>query len=446
MDNHPTTAMANAVRAAMKTTIEAPAHASRHGCASSASPSSSDHASSGAASVEGGSTVVASLSAAAVGGWSSVLSSSLLEVIVRSPALPRCALVGLQCAPGADRISRGKQFHSSRWDYDYTGGTPRGGLDKLRDKRVAVVGTGSTGVQIVPMVARNAQHLYVVQRTPPIIDSRDNAPIEPGWADRQESGWQRRRMENFDAILAGIAQDTNMVADQWAAIWGRDVELGPTDSPEAITAKFEELDFAQMERVRARVDELVDDPITAEALKPYYSRFCKRPTFNDEYLPTFNRPNVTLINTDGRGLDRITETGIVFDGREYPVDCIVYATGFEFAVATTRSGGFEMYSPGGQALSDHRAEGVRSLHGISVHGFPNMFIIGGLHQAGISINAPLIFGGQARHASQVIKHALDRGATMVEVRSEAQQLWGRGDRREVTVQPRGHAQLHAWGV
>jgi cyclohexanone monooxygenase len=325
---------------------------------------------------------------------------------------------------GADRISRGKQFHSSRWDYDYTGGTPRGGLDKLRDKRVAVVGTGSTGVQIVPMVARNAQHLYVVQRTPPIIDSRDNAPIEPGWADRQESGWQRRRMENFDAILAGIAQDTNMVADQWAAIWGRDVELGPTDSPEAITAKFEELDFAQMERVRARVDELVDDPITAEALKPYYSRFCKRPTFNDEYLPTFNRPNVTLINTDGRGLDRITETGIVFDGREYPVDCIVYATGVEFAVATTRSGGFEMYSPGGQALSDHRAEGVRSLHGISVHGFPNMFIIGGLHQAGISINAPLIFGGQARHASQVIKHALDRGATMVEVRSEAQQLWG----------------------
>jgi cation diffusion facilitator CzcD-associated flavoprotein CzcO len=139
---------------------------------------------------------------------------------------------------GADRISRGKQFHSSRWDYDYTGGTPRGGLDKLRDKRVAVVGTGSTGVQIVPMVARNAQHLYVVQRTPPIIDSRDNAPIEPGWADRQESGWQRRRMENFAAILAGIAQDTNMVADQWAAIWGRDVELGPTDSPEAITAKF----------------------------------------------------------------------------------------------------------------------------------------------------------------------------------------------------------------
>ena len=340
-------------------------------------------------------------------------------IVLGSGPLHRPKLPGI---PGIQGF-RGRQFHSSRWDYDYTGGGPRGGLDKLRDKRIAVVGTGSTGVQIVPVVARDAQHLYVVQRTPSIIDSRDNAPIEPGWTDRQERGWQRRRMENFDAILAGIAQDTNMVADQWAAIWGRDIHVGPTDSPEAVAAMLEEMDFAQMERIRARVDELVDDPVTAEALKPYYSRFCKRPTFNDEYLQTFNRPNVTLIHTDGRGLDRITETGIVFDGQEYPVDCIVYATGFEFAVATTRSGGFEVYSPSGQALSDHRAEGVRSLHGMCVHGFPNMFIIGGLHQAGLSINAPLIFGGQAHHASQVIKAALDRGATNVEVRGQAQQRW-----------------------
>jgi cation diffusion facilitator CzcD-associated flavoprotein CzcO len=341
-------------------------------------------------------------------------------IVLGSGPLHRPKLPGI---PGLQEF-KGRQFHSSRWDYEYTGGGPRGGLDKLRDKRVAVVGTGSTGVQIVPFVARDAQHLYVVQRTPSIIDSRDDGPIEPGWTDRQERGWQSRRMENFDAILAGIAQDTNMVADQWAAIWGRDVQVGPTDSPEDVMAMFEELDLAQMERIRARVDELVDDPATAEALKPYYSRFCKRPTFNDGYLQTFNRPNVTLIDTDGRGLDRITETGIVFDDREYPVDCIVYATGFEFAVATTRSGGFEVYSPSGQQLSDHRAEGVRSLHGISVHGFPNMFIIGGLHQAGVSINIPLVFGGQARHVSQVIKQSLDSGATTVEVRGEAQQRWG----------------------
>lgn len=341
-------------------------------------------------------------------------------IVLGSGPLHRPKLPGI---PGIQDF-KGRQFHSSRWDYEYSGGGPRGGLDKLRDKNVAVVGTGSTGVQIVPFVARDAKHLYVVQRTPSIIDSRDNAPIEPGWALRQEPGWQARRMENFDAILAGATQDTNLVGDQWAAIWGRLIDVDPAVSPDAVEAKAEEMDFAQMERIRARVDALVDDPVTAEALKPYYSRFCKRPTFNDEYLHTFNRPNVTLIDTDGRGLDRITETGIVFDGREYPVDCIVYATGFEFAVATTRSGGFEVYSPTGQALSDHRAEGVRSLHGISVHGFPNMFIIGGLHQAGLSINAPLIFGGQGRHAAQVIRHALARGATRVEVRDGAQQRWG----------------------
>ena len=148
-------------------------------------------------------------------------------IVLGSGPLHRPKLPGI---PGIQDF-KGKQFHSSRWDYEYTGGGPRGGLDKLRDKNVAVVGTGSTGVQIVPFVARDAKHLYVVQRTPSIIDSRDNAPIEPGWTDRQEPGWQRRRMENFDAILAGIAQDTNMVGDQWAAIWGRDIQRGSDRLP-----------------------------------------------------------------------------------------------------------------------------------------------------------------------------------------------------------------------
>jgi len=341
-------------------------------------------------------------------------------VVLSGGPLHRHKLPGI---PGI-KAFKGKQFHSSRWDYEYTGGGPRGGLDKLRDKRVAVVGTGSTGVQIVPVVARYAQHLYVVQRTPSVVDSRDNAPLEPGWVDRQVPGWQRRRMENFDVLLGGDPRDTDMVGDKWSAIWGGAGQARTAESPEAAAALLEEMDFAEMERIRARVDQLVDDPATAAALKPYYGRFCKRPAFSDEYLPTFNRPNVTLIDTDGRGLDRITEDGIVFGGREYPVDCIVYATGFEFAVAVTRSGGFEVYSPSGQTLSEHRAQNVRSLHGISIHGFPNLFIIGGLHQAGLSINSPLVFGDQAHHVSSIVKYALDQDASTVEVRPEAQQRWG----------------------
>jgi cyclohexanone monooxygenase len=352
-------------------------------------------------------------------------------VVLGSGPLHRPKLPGI---PGI-RDFKGKQFHSSRWDYDYTGGSPRGGLDRLRDKRVAVVGTGSTGIQIVPMVARDAAHLYVVQRTPSLIDSRDNAPLEAGWAARQDRGWQRRRMENFDAILAGVPQDVDLIGDQWTTIWGGGAQARAAGSPEAAAALLETMDFAQMERIRARVDELVEDPVTAEALKPYYGRFCKRPGFSDEYLPTFNRPNVTLIDTDGSGLDRITETAIVFDDREYDVDCIIYATGFEFAVAASRSGGFEVHSPTGQTLSEHRAQGVRSLHGICVNGFPNLFIIGGLHQAAVSINQPLVFGDQAAHVVHVIEHALGRGASTVEVCPEAQKRWGEVITEKSTFNP-----------
>jgi cyclohexanone monooxygenase len=341
-------------------------------------------------------------------------------VVLGSGPLHRPKLPGI---PGITTF-KGKQFHSSRWDYSYTGGGPTGGMTKLADQRVAVVGTGSSGVQIVPLVARDAQHLYVVQRTPSIIDSRDNGPIERGWADGEQSGWQRRRMENFDAILAGVPQDVDMVADKWTTVWGGRAEAMATGSLDSAMALLEQMDLAQMDRIRQRIDEIVEDPATAEALKPYYGRFCKRPCFNDEYLPTFNRDNVTLIDTDGKGLERITETGFIYGGKEYPVDCIIYATGFEFGVAATRSGGFEVYSPTGQTMSQHRADGVRSLHGICINGFPNLFIIGGLHQAAVSINQPLVFGDQGRHVAEVIDQALHRGAKVVEVRAEAEKRWG----------------------
>ncbi|HEY2650321.1 MAG TPA: NAD(P)/FAD-dependent oxidoreductase [Solirubrobacteraceae bacterium] len=341
-------------------------------------------------------------------------------IVLGSGPLNRPKLPGI---PGI-RDFKGHQFHSSRWDYGYTGGGPDGGMVNLCDKRVAVVGTGSSGVQIIPAVARDAEHLYVVQRTPSIIDSRDNAPVDPGWAKGLPAGWQRQRMDNFDAILAGVPQEHDAIADKWTTIWGGGAEAMATGSFETAMAFLADMDIAQMERIRARVDELVDDPRTAESLKPYYNRFCKRPCFSDYYLQTFNRPNVTLIDTDGNGLERITESGIVFGGVEYPVDCIVYATGFEFAVTATRSGGFEVYSPTGVSLSEHRAEGIRSLHGIYMSGFPNLFMIGALHHAAVSINQPLVFGDQGRHVAQLIKRFLEDEIEIVEVRPEAEQRWG----------------------
>jgi len=340
-------------------------------------------------------------------------------VVLGSGPLNRPKLPGV---PGIDEFE-GAQFHSGRWNYDYTGGTEQGGMTKLRDKRVAVIGTGTSAIQIVPAVARDAGHLYVVQRTPSIVDSRGNAPTDPDWFTSQQAGWQRHRMENFDSILAGLRQDEDLVGDKWTSIWGGIAEAMSEGTIEGAMAKLADMDFAELRRIRARIDEQVADPRTAAALKPYYSRFCKRPCFSDDYLPTFNRTNVTLIDTQGRGVDRISRNGIVFDGTEYPVDLIIYATGFEFGVTPTRSGGFEVYGPNGTTLTEHRAHEVRSLHGIQFSGFPNLFVIGGLHQAAVSINVPLVFHDQAHHVANVVKNLLDRGTRVADVTPEAIAAW-----------------------
>jgi cyclohexanone monooxygenase len=340
-------------------------------------------------------------------------------VVLGSGPLHRPKLPGI---PGIKDF-KGRQWHSSRWDYEFTGGDQTGELAKLHDKRVAVIGTGATGIQIIPQVAQDAEHLYVVQRTPSAVAARPDAPIDPDWVAQQLPGWKRRRMENFDAILAGIPQEENLVGDGFTIIWGGIAEAMATGSMESAMAALSETDFEQMEAIRARIDAEVKDPEIAAALKPYYSRFCKRPTFNNDYLATFNRPNVTLIDTRGQGLDRITENGIVFDGQEYPVDLIIYATGFEFGVPATRTGGFEVYGPGGQTLSEHRANGVSTLHGIVSRGFPNLFTVGGLHQAAVSINVPLVFTDQAHHVAQVVQDLQSRGVAAFDVTEEAENNW-----------------------
>src|SRR5262249_24005711 len=146
-------------------------------------------------------------------------------------------------------------------------------------------------------------------------------------------------------------------------------------------------DFRKMNQIRARVDAVVKERKTAEALKPWYRQFCKRPTFNDEYLPAFNRPNVTLVDTRGRGVDRITDKGLVFDGVEYEVDCIIFATGFEVGTAYTRRAGFEVYGRGGKSLTEYWSGGLRTLHGFYSSGFPNCFHMG-ITQNTVTANFP----------------------------------------------------------
>jgi cyclohexanone monooxygenase len=328
---------------------------------------------------------------------------------------------------GVDGIEdfKGHAFHSSRWDFNYTGGDPAGGLEKLKDKRVAIIGTGATAVQIVPHLGEWAKQLYVFQRTPSSIDVRGNKPTDPSWASTLKPGWQRKRMLNFDSVVNGGIEAEDMVADGWTDIirelltkW-RDVsDIDPVEAG----AQRQIADFQKMEQIRARCDNIVKDKATADGLKPWYNQFCKRPCFHDEYLQTFNRPNVKLVDTRGNGVERITEKGVVANGEEYEVDCLIYATGFELATDWTHRTGFEIYGRDGLTITEKWKEGASTLHGWTTRGFPNCLIVQ-VVQAALTPNFMHVTAEQARHFAYVISESKKRGIRTFEPTEEAEKSW-----------------------
>jgi cyclohexanone monooxygenase len=339
--------------------------------------------------------------------------------------------------PGIEGITsfEGHTFHTSRWDYDYTGGNSEGGLDRLADKRVGIIGTGATAVQCVPHLGASAKELFVFQRTPSSIDVRDNRPTDPAWAASLEPGWQARRMENFNNLVSGIPEAEDLVDDGWTDIIGNlliRLQRGEGDmSPEGLAATMELADFEKMEQIRSRVETIVHDPNTAEALKPYYRQFCKRPCFHDEYLDTYNRPNVHLIDTQGRGVKRITPKGVVVDRRdasgdlveqEFEVDCLIYATGFEVGTDYTRRAGYELYGRDGITLTEKWHDGASTLHGMHSRGFPNCFIFS-LTQSGFTVNFPHMLNEQSKHLAYILAEARDRGVTVIEADADAEADW-----------------------
>lgn len=344
-------------------------------------------------------------------------------VFTASGPLNRPRLPGI---PGINSF-RGHMFHTSRWDYGYTGGDGSGGLNSLGDKRIAVIGTGATAVQCVPHLARDAKHLYVVQRTPVNVGFRGNVPTAPDWATTLQPGWQRERMNNFNAWMEGVSADSDLVRDGWTRLfYGLRAGWLPKDgkplTPETAMRLAERADFSMGEELRARVEATVQRPGVADGLKAWYGLLCKRPAFNDEYLPAFNRDNVTLIDTQGTGLDRITESGLVHGGVEHPVDCIVFATGFEVGTDYSRRAGFTIRGVGGRTLAEHFGKGVRTLHGFYVHGFPNLFLLG-VGQNGVKPNFTDTLTEQAEHLVGVIANAREQGATHIEATADAEASW-----------------------
>ncbi|MCV7218880.1 NAD(P)/FAD-dependent oxidoreductase [Mycobacterium crocinum] len=327
----------------------------------------------------------------------------------------------------------GHVFHSARWDYDYTGGSADGGLDKLADKRVALVGTGATGIQLVPHLGRDAKELFVFQRTPSSVDARTNPPTDPAWAASLQPGWQEERKRNFhnwSPFVGVVFGEPDLVCDFWTEL-GRNLtaRIAATEDPasvsiEQIMAFREEEDYKIMERLRRLVAETVTDPDTAEALKPYYRFMCKRPTSSEHYLATFNRPNVTLVDVSAsKGVERLTEKGIVADGVEYEVDCVIFASGFEISTEISRRFAIDaIEGRDGLSLFDHWHDSYKTLHGMTSRGFPNQFFMGFI-QGGVSANTTAMFEQQAKHIAYIIAEAQNRGATVVEPSQEGQDAW-----------------------
>ncbi len=328
--------------------------------------------------------------------------------------------------PGIETF-RGHTFHTSRWDYGYTGGTPEGGMTGLADKRVGVVGTGATGVQAIPMLAADARHVYAFQRTPSTVDVRANRRTTAEDVGADHHGWARERRENFLRIVSGETADRDLVADRWTSSARLLEKLLPSfhrpDEGPDFEAAYEVADAAKMNELRARVERTVTDPGTADKLKPWYRYACKRPTFSDEYYSAFNRDNVSLVDTaDTHGIERITERGVVVGDVEYELDCLIFATGFAVGVSGIHSGKLPVRGRGGTELLDLWArEGPRTLHGFTSNGFPNLIQLGSLHNAS-SVNFTHVLDEQAVHAAALVA-AAEAQDSLIEPSREAEDSW-----------------------
>ncbi len=324
--------------------------------------------------------------------------------------------------PGIPGIQdfNGHMFHTARWDYSITGGSPTEPMDKLGDLRVGVIGTGATAVQLVPQLARAAKDVYVFQRTPSAVGVRNNGPTDEAWFQRLEPGWQEARLQNFTKAVTGQHPEPNLVDDGWTEFMWHDTQQQAAD--EAEVRELEQLDLQTMAALRARVDREVHDPETAEKLKPWYGKHCKRLCFHDDYLAAFNEANVHLVDTDGRGVDHVTQTGVVFDGVEYPVDLLIFASGFEVTTPLEQRLGFDPSGRDGVTLGERWADGAHTLHGVLSAEFPNLLIIGTI-QAGFGVNFVHFLSESARHVAWIVATAEEQGIRSIEATVEAEEEW-----------------------
>lgn len=334
--------------------------------------------------------------------------------------------------PGLETF-KGQAMHTARWDFSVTGGGWNDEvLEGLKDKRVGVIGTGATGVQCIPTLGRDSGSLHVFQRTLSAVAIRGNHAIDKEWFDQLDKGWQTKWLRNFCQLMSTGYAPVDYVHDGWTdgvqRITKRMLEMcakegrAPTGMEDYMKA-YHLSDDEYTSAIRARTDEVVKDPATADGLKAWYRQFCKRPCFHDEYLQTFNRPNVTLVDTDGKGVERIDETGVWANGKHYDLDVLVYATGFEFNSEYTYKSGLEVYGRGGQTLTDAWKNGMESFQGMHVSGFPNLFVIGFAQGSSLASNITSNYTEHGPTVASILQKKKELGAKTVEVPKATQDDW-----------------------
>ncbi|KAF9737616.1 hypothetical protein PMIN02_001235 [Paraphaeosphaeria minitans] len=341
----------------------------------------------------------------------------------------------------------GDMFHTSRWDYAVSGGSSEDAFSELKGfegLRVGYVGTGATAVQAVPEVAKYAKELFIFQRTPSQVNTRRQKPTDlKEWSERIATGpgWQKARMENLAQHLSrNLPEGTvNMVDDEWSrlqaycAILGseRFAGLMPDKIPEYL-GHLQAWDADHNARARERISTIVSEKSTAEKLTPWYPTWCKRPTFSDTYLQTFNKPNVHLVDTDGKGIDGVKPHAIIANGQEYPVDILILSTGYRSPAYgggdPAARNGIEIIGRNGLKMSNKwSSRGATTLHGVFSHDFPNLFFFA-IAQASATANVNHTLEVQMTHITSIISHfnppsdPRDK-KVVIEPSAEAEEAW-----------------------
>jgi len=332
--------------------------------------------------------------------------------------------------PGISGIEdfAGESFHTSRWEYSVTGGSPLEPMNKLATKRVGIIGTGATAIQCIPHLGRDAQELFVFQRTPSSVDFRNNHPLSPENVGELSPGWQEEWLLNFCTLQNMGFADVDYVKDGWTDISKRIrdrviEEAKGNFTPEIMRSAYETCDDEKMEEIRARVDDVVSDHDAAQGLKAWYRQLCKRPCFHDEYLDTYNRSSVHLVDTNGQGVERIDATGVWVQGVHYDLDVLIFASGFEVGTELSRRTGFEIVGRNNLTLSEKWSEGMETLHGMHVVDFPNLFLMQPSQAAKLISNITHNHVESSRNLACVIDHVKRSGATLVEPDAEAVNAW-----------------------